>query len=73
MKDDDRFRAAGVAVSVEDGKVWLNGGFLNFRDPTRLKHMVAEIEGVVDIKISAAFLARSSAAEGDAGVNPQRL
>jgi len=53
---DERFRAAGVLVRVDDGEVFLSGSFLDFRDPSRLKHKVAAIEGVIAIKISAAFL-----------------
>ena len=60
VEADERFRAAGVVVRVNNGAVFLKGSFLGFRDPSILKHKVAEIEGVVDIKISAAFLARSS-------------
>ncbi len=37
------------------------GSFLGFSDPTILKHKIAEIEGVVDIEISAAFFAWPSA------------
>lgn len=33
----------------------LTGGFLGFRDPSILKHKVAQIEGVVAIEIRAAF------------------
>ncbi len=61
-----------AVVRVNNGKVSLKGSFLGFRDPSILKHKVAEIEGAVDIKINAAFLARSSGTEGGAGVNPQR-
>ena len=41
----------------------MNLFFLDFRDPSRLKHKVAAIEGVIAIKISAAFLIAPSQAE----------
>ena len=69
---DEHFRAAGVLVKVNNGEVLLEGSFLNLRGASQLKHKVAEIEGVVDIKISATFLARSSGTEGGAGVKSQR-
>jgi osmotically-inducible protein OsmY len=61
VKSDDRFREAKVEVKVNKGKVKLTGSFLDYGDPTILKHKVAEIEGVVDIEISAAFFAWPSA------------
>lgn len=57
VKADERFRAAAVVVRVDNGKVFLTGSFLGFRDPTVLKHKVAKIEGVMDIEIRALFLA----------------
>ncbi len=54
----ERFRAATVIAKVDNGRVRLQGSFLVYSDPTDLKHRVAEIEGVVDIEISATFLAR---------------
>jgi hypothetical protein len=42
--------------TVTNGQVSLKGSFLDFRDPSVLKNRVAEIKGVVDIKISAVFL-----------------
>ena len=58
VKADEQFRAAEVIISVTNGEVFLRGSFLGYRDPLRLKHKVAEIEGVIDIKIIAAFFAR---------------
>ena len=58
---NDRFRAAGVNVQVSKGKVILTGNFVNFSDPTALKHKVAEIEGVIAIDMQATFLARLGA------------
>lgn len=69
VKAKGRFRDAGVVIRVNNGRVFLKGSFLDFRDPSSLKHKVAEIEGVVAIEISAAFLARSNTAEGGAGVD----
>ena len=57
VKADERFRAAGVVVRVSNGEVFLAGSFLGMRDPSILKHKVAEIEGVVGIEVRAAFLA----------------
>ena len=57
---DERFSAAGLVIRVSNGKVFVKGRFLGYRDPSVLKHKVAEIEGVVTIEIGAAFLARSS-------------
>ncbi len=57
VKANERFRAAEVVVTVRDGKVVLNGSFVDFSDPSKLKHEVAEIEGVVDIEMIARFLA----------------
>ena len=54
----ERFRAAAVVTKVDNGRVQMQGSFLVYSDPTELKHRVAEIEGVVDIEISATFLAR---------------
>jgi len=56
---DERFRAAGVVVRINNGEVFFTGNFLNFRDLSMLKHKIAEVAGVIDIKISAAFIARS--------------
>ena len=57
VKAEERFRTAGIVIKVNNGEVLLSGSFFGFRDPSILKHKVAEIEGVVDITISAAFLA----------------
>ena len=56
LKEDARFDGAGVVITVINGEVSLKGWFLDFRDPSVLKNRVAEIKGVVDIKISAVFL-----------------
>ena len=57
VKGDAGFVAAGLVVRVDHGAVLISGSFLDFRDPSRLKHAVAAIEGVIDIRINAAFLA----------------
>jgi len=53
---------AGVEVAVNKGEVFIRGSFTGIGDPVILKHKVAEIEGVVDIRIIATFLARSGGA-----------
>ena len=65
----ERFRVANVVADVEEGRVRLNGSFLGYSDPTDLKHRIAEIEGVVEIDISARFLARLENASGNIGVD----
>ena len=55
VKSDERFRDAQLVVRVNSGEVILKGSFVGYRDPSILKHQVAEIEGVVKIEISAAF------------------
>jgi osmotically-inducible protein OsmY len=57
-----RFHGAGVEVAVKNGVVSIGGSFTRIGDPLFLKHKVAEIEGVVDIKISAAFLSQAGGA-----------
>lgn len=69
---DERFSVAGLVIRVSNGRVFLKGRFLGYRDPTVLKHKVAEIEGVVKIEIGAAFLALSSETEDYAGENHPR-
>lgn len=63
---EERFRAAGVMIRVHNGEVLLSGSFFDFRDPSALKHKVAAIEGVITIKISAAFLIAPVQAEPEA-------
>lgn len=58
LKGNARFRASGVLVQVSEGRVFLRGSFVDFSDPSRLKHKVAEIEGVVSIDMDAVFLAQ---------------
>ena len=55
IQADKRFIAAAVELSVNNGEVRLSGKFANLHDPSRLKHRVAEIEGVLDIKMNAEF------------------
>jgi len=47
--------AAGLVIRVNQGEVFLKGKFLGYRDPSVLKHKVAEIEGVITIEIGAAL------------------
>ncbi len=56
IKSDQQFIAAGIVVRVVNGEVVLSGSFINLRDPSRLKHRVAEIEGVIDIKMNVSFV-----------------
>lgn len=58
VSNHERFRVAGVIAKVDEGRVRLQGSFLRYSDPTVLKHRIAEIEGVVEINISARFLSR---------------
>ncbi len=64
IKNNTRFRAAGISVAVNKGQVVLKGSFLGFSDPSKLKHKVAEIEGVVSIVMDAVFLAQSRETDG---------
>ena len=56
VKADDHFHVALLNIRVDKGNVFLKGSFLDFRDPSRLKHKVAAIEGVLAIRINATFL-----------------
>jgi len=56
IKSDAQFVTAGVTVRAINGEVVLSGSFTNLHDPSRLKHKVADIEGVVDIKMNASFV-----------------
>lgn len=57
VKTYKRFHAAELMVAVDSGTVSIEGTFSATGDPVFLKHKVAEIEGVLDINIDAAFLA----------------
>ena len=63
VKAEERFHRAQMEVLVNSGRVTIKGSFIDFRDPSMLKHEVAKIEGVVHIHINATFLARSESAE----------
>ncbi|MEW8691408.1 MAG: BON domain-containing protein [Candidatus Thiodiazotropha endolucinida] len=52
---DEQLRVSDVKINVANGEVVLIGSFLSLHDPSRLKHKVAEIEGVIEIRISAVF------------------
>lgn len=56
IKSDQQFIASEITVQVINGEVILSGSFINMRDPSRLKHKVAEIEGVVNIKMHVSFI-----------------
>lgn len=63
VKSHAHLLAAKVVIAVDNGVVTIQGSFSEIGDPLFLKHKVAEIEGVVDIKINAAFLAQSNVTE----------
>ncbi len=54
---DERFSVAGVSITVTNGEVSIEAKFLNVSDPSRLKHRVAKIEGVLSIKMNAGIAA----------------
>ena len=56
VKADDHFHVALLDIRIDKGNVILKGSFLDFRDPSRLKHTIAAIEGVLTIRINATFL-----------------
>lgn len=56
ITSDPQFVAAQVEVQVVNGEVVLSGNFVNLHDLSRLKHRVANIEGVVGIKKSSSFV-----------------
>ncbi len=56
IKSDQQFIVSGITVQVINGEVILSGIFADFRAPSRLKHKVAEIEGVVNIKMHVSFV-----------------
>lgn len=53
-----RGRIEATRLSTLDEFKEHKSSFLNCRDPSRLKHKVVEIEGVVDIDSRAVFLAK---------------
>lgn len=62
VKSHRRFHGAGVVAEVDNGVVVIQGSFFGISDPAFLKHQVAMIPGVVNIRINAAFLARLTGA-----------
>ena len=56
IKEDKLFNAAAVKFSVNNGEVRLSGKFADLHDSSRLKHRVAEIEGVLEITMHAEFV-----------------
>ncbi len=56
VEENNNFRISLINIKVDKGLVTIKGSFLDFRDPLRLKHKVAAIEGVLAIKIDATFL-----------------
>ncbi len=55
IQTDKRFIAAAVEISVNNGVVRLSGKFDNWHDPSRLRHSLAEIEGILDITMNVEF------------------
>ena len=62
VKFNVRLHAAGIVVVVKDGVVTIQGSFAEISDLIFLKHEVAKIEGVVDIRVTGGVIARSSIA-----------
>jgi osmotically-inducible protein OsmY len=60
VKFNVRLHAAGIEVVVKNGAVTIQGSFSEISDLIFLKHEVAKIEGVVDIRITGGGIARSS-------------
>lgn len=63
VKTNSRLHAAGIVITVKNGVVNIHGSFSGIGDPLFLKHEVAKIEGVVDIRITGGVIARSSIAK----------
>lgn len=55
MQSHPRFHGAGLEVVVKGGAVIIRGTFEHPRDVMFLKHLVAEIEGVVALNLQANF------------------
>jgi osmotically-inducible protein OsmY len=60
VKFNVRLHAAGIVVVVKNGVVTIQGSFSEIIDLVFLKHEVAKIEGVVDIRVTGGVIARSS-------------
>jgi len=60
VKFNARLNAAGIVVVVNNGVVTIQGSFSEISDLVFLKHEVAKIEGVVDIRVTGGVLARST-------------
>lgn len=58
LQGDEQFRVAVTELRVIDGEVTIRGKFLDFRIPSKLKHKVAKVEGVVNIRLDAAIVVR---------------
>ncbi len=53
---DPRFADIDAAIAVEAGVVFIQAIFKNSHDVQKLKHKVAEIQGVMEIRIQAEFV-----------------
>jgi osmotically-inducible protein OsmY len=60
VKFNISLHAAGLVVEVKNGAVTIEGSFPETSTLIFLKHEVAKIEGVVDIRITGRVIARSS-------------
>jgi osmotically-inducible protein OsmY len=60
VKFNISLHAAGIMAVVKDGAVTIQGSFSEISALIFLKHEVAKIEGVVDIKFTGKVIARSS-------------
>ena len=60
VKFNVRLNAAAIVVVVKNGVVTIQGSFSEISDLVFLKHEVAKIEGVVDIRVTGGVIARLS-------------
>jgi osmotically-inducible protein OsmY len=60
VKFNVRLNAAAIVVVVKNGVVTIQGSFSEISDLVFLKHEVAKIEGVVDIRVTGGVITRSS-------------
>lgn len=57
IKSYRRFDNTDMAIVVKQGVVSIESGFTGIADPVFLKHKLAAIEGVIDVKVHATFKA----------------
>ncbi len=56
IKSYQRFDKIDMVISVKGGVVSIESGFSGVGDPIFLKHKVAAIEGVIDVKVRSTFM-----------------